>query len=118
MAARQATSAPAMNRMGNDPVTGAPLLLGDNLSTGHFAAELAGVQPGGTYAVIGCGTVGLLASAAKSAPLQHLASGPAQCIGIERRRTHADGVEPAYVISVQQPRHQMLRARRMSTPVI
>jgi alcohol dehydrogenase len=40
------------------------LLLGDNLSTGHFAAELAGIQPGGTYAVIGCGTVGLLAIAA------------------------------------------------------
>lgn len=36
------------------------LLLGDNLSTGFFAAEMAGVKAEGTYAVIGCGTVGLL----------------------------------------------------------
>jgi len=40
------------------------LLLGDNLSTGRFAAEMAGVTKGGSYAVIGCGTVGLLAIAA------------------------------------------------------
>ncbi len=39
------------------------LLLGDNLSTGHFAAELVGIQPTGIYAVVGCGTVGLLAIA-------------------------------------------------------
>lgn len=39
------------------------LLLGDNLSTGYFAADMVGIQPGGTYAVIGCGTVGLLAIA-------------------------------------------------------
>ncbi|MEZ6093194.1 MAG: alcohol dehydrogenase catalytic domain-containing protein [Pirellulaceae bacterium] len=38
----------------------AALLLGDNFSTGYFCAELAEVKPGGTYAVIGCGTVGLL----------------------------------------------------------
>ena len=37
------------------------LLLGDNLSTGRFAAEMADVQPSGVYAVVGCGTVGLLA---------------------------------------------------------
>jgi threonine dehydrogenase-like Zn-dependent dehydrogenase len=37
------------------------LLLGDNLSTGYFAAELTGIDPQGTYAVVGCGTVGLLA---------------------------------------------------------
>ncbi len=37
------------------------LLLGDNLSTGYFAAEGVGVQPDGVYLVIGCGTVGLLA---------------------------------------------------------
>ncbi len=37
------------------------LLLGDNLSTAYFCAEMAGVTPGGVYAVIGCGTVGLLA---------------------------------------------------------
>lgn len=39
----------------------AALLLGDNYSTGYFCAEMAGVKPGGVYAVIGCGTVGLLA---------------------------------------------------------
>ncbi len=36
------------------------LLLGDNLSTGFFCAELAEVKPGGTYVVVGCGTVGLI----------------------------------------------------------
>ncbi len=40
------------------------LLLGDNLSTGRFAADMAGVTDSGTYGVIGCGTVGLLAIAA------------------------------------------------------
>ena len=37
------------------------LLLGDNLSTGFFAADCANVQRDDTCAVIGCGTVGLLA---------------------------------------------------------
>jgi len=37
------------------------LLLGDNLATGYFCAEMAGVAPSGTYAVLGCGAVGLLA---------------------------------------------------------
>jgi len=37
------------------------LLLGDNYSTGYYCTEMAGVAPGGVYAVIGCGTVGLLA---------------------------------------------------------
>ncbi len=37
------------------------LLLGDNLSTGYFCAEMAAIVPEGVYAVIGCGTVGLLA---------------------------------------------------------
>lgn len=36
------------------------LLLGDNFSTGYFCAEMAEIKPGGHYAVIGCGTVGLL----------------------------------------------------------
>jgi threonine dehydrogenase-like Zn-dependent dehydrogenase len=40
------------------------LLLGDNLSTGYFAAEMVGIKPSGVYAVVGCGTVGLLAIAA------------------------------------------------------
>jgi threonine dehydrogenase-like Zn-dependent dehydrogenase len=37
------------------------LLLGDIYSTGFFCAEMAGVQPGGVYAVVGCGPVGILA---------------------------------------------------------
>ncbi len=36
------------------------LLLGDNFSTGYFAAEGVGIQADGVYLVIGCGTVGLL----------------------------------------------------------
>jgi threonine dehydrogenase-like Zn-dependent dehydrogenase len=39
------------------------LLLGDNLSTGFFAADQQDIRPDGVYAVIGCGTVGLLAIA-------------------------------------------------------
>ena len=38
------------------------LLVGDNLSTGRFCAELAGVGPDRVCAVVGCGTVGLLAA--------------------------------------------------------
>ncbi len=38
----------------------AALLLGDNFSTGYFAAESADVGPDGVWVVIGCGTVGLL----------------------------------------------------------
>lgn len=37
------------------------LLLGDILSTGFFCAHMAEVAPGGVYAVLGCGPVGLLA---------------------------------------------------------
>jgi threonine dehydrogenase-like Zn-dependent dehydrogenase len=40
------------------------LLLGDVLATGWFSAELAGVAPGGTYAVVGAGPVGLMAALA------------------------------------------------------
>ena len=39
------------------------LLLGDVLSTGYHCALQAGVQPGGTYVVVGCGPVGLMAIA-------------------------------------------------------
>ena len=37
------------------------LFLGDILATGFFCADMAGVKPGGVYAVIGCRPVGLLA---------------------------------------------------------
>ncbi|MCK6561711.1 alcohol dehydrogenase family protein [bacterium] len=37
------------------------LLAGDVLATGYFCAERAEVKPGGGYAVIGCGPVGLMA---------------------------------------------------------
>lgn len=40
------------------------LLLGDVLPTGYFCADLAGVDGSGTYAVVGCGPVGLMAIAA------------------------------------------------------
>lgn len=36
------------------------LLLGDVFSTGYFCADNAGIKPGGVYAVIGCGPVGLM----------------------------------------------------------
>ena len=36
------------------------LLLGDIFSTGYFCAENAGINEKGTYAVIGCGPVGLM----------------------------------------------------------
>jgi threonine dehydrogenase-like Zn-dependent dehydrogenase len=36
------------------------LLLGDVFSTGFFCADNAGIKPGGVYAVIGCGPVGLM----------------------------------------------------------
>ena len=41
----------------------AGLLLGDGLSTGYFCADMAGIEPGGVYAVVGCGAVGLMAIA-------------------------------------------------------
>jgi len=37
------------------------LLLGDVFSTGYHCARMAGVRPGGVYAVVGCGPVGLMA---------------------------------------------------------
>ncbi|MEM7103865.1 MAG: alcohol dehydrogenase family protein [Bacteroidota bacterium] len=37
------------------------LFLGDILSTGYYCADMAAIRPGGTYAVIGCGPVGLMA---------------------------------------------------------
>lgn len=39
------------------------ILLGDNLSTGYFCADMVGVEAGGVYVVVGCGNVGLLAIA-------------------------------------------------------
>jgi threonine dehydrogenase-like Zn-dependent dehydrogenase len=43
------------------------LLLGDNFSTGYFCADLAKMYAGGSCAVIGCGTVGLLSIVAAKA---------------------------------------------------
>lgn len=53
------------------------LLLGDNLSTGYYCAELAGASADGLFAVIGCGNVGLMALVAA----QHL--GCRQLIAID-----------------------------------
>lgn len=44
-----------------DITTEEALLLGDVLSTGFFCARQADVKPGGVYAVVGCGPVGLMA---------------------------------------------------------
>lgn len=54
------------------------ILLGDNLSTGYFAAEMANLIAGGTTVVIGCGTVGLLAiiSAGQLQPTNIIAIDP------------------------------------------
>jgi len=43
------------------------LLAGDILSTGYFCAEMAAVKKGKSYAVVGCGPVGLLAVLSASA---------------------------------------------------
>jgi 2-desacetyl-2-hydroxyethyl bacteriochlorophyllide A dehydrogenase len=48
-------------RLPDDIPTETALLLGDVLPTGRFAADMAGVRAGGTYAVIGLGPVGLMA---------------------------------------------------------
>ena len=37
------------------------LLLGDVLATGYHCARMAGIRPAGTYVVLGCGPVGLMA---------------------------------------------------------
>lgn len=37
------------------------LLLGDIRSTGYYCADMANIQPEGTYVVVGCGPVGLMA---------------------------------------------------------
>ena len=48
-------------RLPEDLADDAALLLCDVLPTGHHCASLAGVAPGGGYALIGCGPVGLMA---------------------------------------------------------
>jgi threonine dehydrogenase-like Zn-dependent dehydrogenase len=47
-------------KLPNDLTDETALLLGDNLSTGYFCAEMAAIEPEGVYVVIGCGTVGQL----------------------------------------------------------
>ena len=37
------------------------LLMGDVIPTGYFCADMAGINPAGTYVVLGCGPVGLMA---------------------------------------------------------
>ena len=37
------------------------LFLGDIFSTGYFCADMADIKPNGTYTIVGCGPVGLLA---------------------------------------------------------
>lgn len=78
------------------------LLLGDNFSTGYYCAEMAEIRPDGTYAIIGCGTVGLLCIIAAKA------MGAKKIIAIdlvEHRRNHAEslgaiGCKPETAVAV------------------
>lgn len=82
------------------------LLLGDNLSTGEYAAELAEVSPGNTYAVVGCGTVGLLAvmsSVARGANVVAIDPNPSRAALATRLGANAftDADEAAEIIASQ-----------------
>jgi threonine dehydrogenase-like Zn-dependent dehydrogenase len=74
----------------------AALLLGDNFSTGYFCAEMARVNPGGCYAVVGCGTVGLLCIlAAKSMGAESIfAFDPVPLRRAQAERLGAIGFDP------------------------
>ncbi len=54
------------------------LLLGDNFSTGYFCAEMAQITPDSVVVVVGCGTVGLLATRVA------IAMGARQVIALDR----------------------------------
>ncbi|MGI9263781.1 MAG: alcohol dehydrogenase catalytic domain-containing protein [Gammaproteobacteria bacterium] len=70
------TLLPIPSGMGDDTA----LLLGDNLSTGFFCANNLNIQADCVYAVVGCGTVGLLAiaSALRLGATRVLAIDPAE----------------------------------------
>lgn len=58
------------------------VLLGDVLATGYFSADAAGIEPGDTCVVIGCGAVGLMAVLSA----RHLGAGMVYAIdSVERR---------------------------------
>lgn len=48
-------------RLASDEDHEIALFFGDVLATGFFCAQMAGVQPGQSYAILGCGPVGLAA---------------------------------------------------------
>jgi threonine dehydrogenase-like Zn-dependent dehydrogenase len=78
---------------GRSPEIG--LLIGDNLSTGYYCAEMAGAGPRGVHVIIGCGTVGLL------------------CILACRAR----GVEPQNLLALDMQPQRLAMARRLgATP--
>lgn len=77
------------------------ILLGDNLSTGFFCADLAGVGTGQVCAVIGCGTVGLLAVIAA---LQRGAQTVVAVDQVEYRRAAASRLG-AVAVEIIQARH-------------
>ena len=54
----ESTLVPVPDELEDDAVA---LLAGDVLSTALYGADLAGIEPGDTVAVVGCGPVGLLA---------------------------------------------------------
>lgn len=80
------------------------LLLGDNFTTGYFAADLGNIRPDGITVVLGCGSVGLSAIAAArylGAETVIAADGVAQ--RRERaRQLGAEAVSPAEVLELVQ----------------
>ena len=67
------------------------LLLGDNLSTGFYCAEMAQLDPNGVTVIIGCGTVGLLSlQAAKRLGTRRILA--IDKVASRRARAEAQGV--------------------------
>jgi 2-desacetyl-2-hydroxyethyl bacteriochlorophyllide A dehydrogenase len=91
-------------RVSDDVTNGEAILLGDNLSTGFFCADLADVSPGKSCAVIGCGTVGLFAILAAKT------KGAAPLVAVDQvahrremaQRFGASAVEPAHALEAIQ----------------
>lgn len=87
----------------------AALLLGDNYSTGYYCAEMAGIEPDGIYAVIGCGTVGLLAilAAKKLGARQIVAFDP-----VPERQRQAEALGAQAPLQERQGRELIARLSR------
>lgn len=88
----------------------AALLLGDNFSTGYFCAQMADIKPDRTYAVIGCGTVGLLCIiAAKSMGAKSMvAIDPVPSRRVQAENLGVVAVDPSQALSEI---HQLTKGR-------